>query len=89
MVEVGVELSKELVSTSILDQSRPVMVPLLVLEVVLMLVVVVVVGEDDFSFEFEVHQKMGEFERTRNIWYLSVDKESVRVMIEGYPGSFP
>ena len=54
-----------------------------------MLVVVVVVGEDDFSFEFELLSKASEFERTRNIWYLSVDKGLVRVMIEGYPGSFP
>ena len=63
-----------------------------------MTVGVVVVVDDDFfvqiellskTSEFELLSKASEFERTRNIWYLSVDKGLVRVMIEEYPRSFP
>ena len=59
---------------------------------------IVVVVDDDFfvqfellskTSEFELLSKESEFERTRNIWYLSVDKGLVRVMIEKYLGSFP
>ena len=63
-----------------------------------MTVGVVVVVDDDFfvqiellskTSKFELLLKASEFERTRTIWYLSVDKGLVRIMIEGYPGSFP
>ena len=39
--------------------------------------------------EFELLSKTNEFDGSRNIWYLSVDKGLVRVMIEKYLGSFP
>ena len=61
-----------------------------------MTAVVVVVDDDDFfvQFEllsttsnFELSSKTSEFEQTRNIWYLSVKKGLVRIMIKKYLGS--
>ena len=45
--------------------------------------------DDVFSCEFEVCPKTSEFKASTHIWYLTVDKGLVRVMIEEYPRSFP
>ena len=42
-----------------------------------------------FFVELTLVSNTSGFEGTRNIWYLTIDKESVRVMIEKYLGSFP